>query len=149
MNRAGHALLRAVIERNVGLKDAIAKGDCKIIAAEINGWMPPDMQITPANVHEALKGCAAYPVPTVNATVLRERIDAIPELFSARVNCALRGNAGIGAMQAIANELNKSPDPAERVTVSDVEAAMGLTIVPQPAKTAAGAATLEGRGGQG
>ena len=144
MNREGLTLLRAVIERNVKLKDAVKRGQCDIIAADLNGWMPPDMQITPVDVAQALKGHPEFPVPQHNAGVLRKRIDGVPALFSARISCALRGEAGIGGLQAIVNELNLSPDPKEHVTLADVEAAMGLAAVPIPENVVAGAAKMVG-----
>lgn len=144
MNAEGLILLRAVIERTASLNGAVKKGDCKAIVAEVNGWLPADMKVGEADVYNAMKGRAEFPGPEHNAEVLRARIDKIPVLYSARINCALAGEAGVGARQAIANELNRSPDPAEHVSLADVDAAMAIRVAPRPDNPAAGAADMVG-----
>lgn len=149
MNAEGLTLLRAVVERTAGLNGAVKKGDCKAIAAEVNGWMPEGMKVSEADVYYAMKDRPEFKGPARNAEVLRARIDKMPTLFSARINCALAGDAGVGARQAIMNECNLSPDPAQHVTFEDVEAAMALRVAPSPEKPAAGAADLVGKGASG
>jgi hypothetical protein len=145
MNHEGRKLLAAVIGRDASLKDHVKKGDCKAIAAAVNGYMPKDMQISPVDVFQSLAGSPGFAMPEHNAEVLRARIDKVGVLHSARINVALRGAGGEGAIQAIVNELNLSADPTEHVTVADVTAAMELRIAPAPTDTAAGAAALVGR----
>lgn len=124
MNREGLALLRCVIERIEGLREDVRRGDCRVIAAAVNGFMPADMQITPNDVYYALIDSPQFKRPApLNSEVLRARIDRVPELFSARLN---------GDWQAIANELNRSPNPEEQVTLADVRAAMDVRVVPKP-----------------
>lgn len=124
MNREGLALLRCVIERIEGLQEDVKRGDCRVIAIAVNSFMPPDMQITPNDVYYALLDSPHFRRPGLrNAEVLRARIDCVPELFSARLH---------GNHQAIVNELNKSPNPEEQVTLADVRAAMDIRAVPKP-----------------
>lgn len=149
MNSEGRALLAAVIARDASLKDHVKKGDCKAIAAALNGYMPKDMQITPVDVYQSLQGVPGFAMPQHNAKVLRARIDKVAVLYSARINVALRGAGGEGAIQAIVNELNLAADPTEHVTTADVVAAMELRAAPAPTDTAAGAAALEGAAGIG
>lgn len=149
MNAEGLILLRAVIERTASLNGAVKKGDCKAIVAEVNGWLPADMKVGEADVYNAMKGRAEFAGPKHNAEVLRARIDKIPVLYSARINCALAGEAGVGARQAIMNECNLSSNAAEHVTLADVDAAMAIRVAPQPTKTAEGAADLVGKGAAG
>jgi hypothetical protein len=146
MNAEGYKLLGAVIARDASLKKAVATGDCKTIAASLS-WMP--FELTPVDVHYAIKDLPEYPQPKHNAGELRKRIDGIPELFSARLSCQLRGAAGVGGLQAIVNELNRSPNPAEHVSVEDVDAAMGLSIEPAPANPVAGTVELVGQSALG
>lgn len=146
MNAEGYKLLGAVIARDAALKGAVAKGDCKVIAAALS-WIP--YEITPVDVHNAIKDLPDYPKAEKNAGELRKRIDSDPVLFSARISSAMRGEAGVGGLQAIVNELNKSPDPAQQVSLADVEAAMGFAPVAQPTNVAAGEANLVGKSGLG
>lgn len=144
MNREGLNLLRMVIERHAGLEDAVKQGDCKSIAAAVNGSMPPDMQITAVDVYQSLRGAPNFGMPTHNSQVVRARIDSMPTLYSARLNAALKGKPGEGAIQTIVNELNLSPDPAEHVTHADVVAAMELAVEPAPEKVVSATAELVG-----
>lgn len=149
LNAEGLHLLRAIIDRNAAYKKLVAEGDCKSIAADVNGYMPKTMQIAPVDVHYALLGNAEYKVEAKNPQVLRARIDGMPVLYSARVNSAMKGAAGEGAIQAIVNECNRSDDPKEHVTAADVVAAMDLRVAAKPDKVVEGAADLSGKGGVG
>lgn len=133
MNREGVALLRALIFKMWSLNQARENGDCGTIAGEVNLWMPPDMQITAADVHAAL-GRVDPTTATLNSAVLREKIDRMPVLYSARIS---------GDYQAILNEIIADPECAG-ATLADVVEAMAMRRVPQPTNIVSGAATLVG-----
>lgn len=120
MNAEGIALLRLVIFKMWALREARENGDCAAIAREINTWMPPEMQITGTDVDLALRGQVNG--VRVNTEVLRDKIDRIPVLFSARLN---------GDYQAILNEVIRDPE-LRHATLADVVEAMAVRPVPQP-----------------
>lgn len=125
-------LLRAVIERDASLVSAIETGDCKVIAATVNGYMPADLQITPVDVYQALKDRPGFRLPTLNAEILRDRIDKMPTLYSARIN---------NDAQCILNELHIAGDP---VSLIDVEVAMTVRALPKPDRIIQGSAAMAG-----
>lgn len=132
MNAEGLALLRALIFKMWSLNEARECGDCQAVADEINSWMPPGCKVTGAHVDLALRGAQA--LVRVNVSLLRDKIDRLPVLYSARLNCDY---------QAILNEVIKDPDLAH-ATLADVVEAMALCSVPRPSIVVAGAATLTG-----
>ena len=129
MNSEACTLLRCIIERTASLDEAVRAGDCNAIALMLNGWMPPGMQLTPADIAQALPGGQR---PTRNAQVLRARIDAIPVLYSARIN---------GDAQCILNELHIIGDG---VSLADVQAALAVQALPRPSFVVQGSASLFG-----
>jgi hypothetical protein len=138
VNREGAVLLGLVIGRIAGIEEEVRRGDCKVIAAVVNQIMPPEMQLTPADVYQAIRNRPDFPEITMNAHILRARIDAIPVLYSARLN------ADAGGMQTILNELIKDTDLVPVPSLDDVKAAMALRREPKPELVVCGAASLVG-----
>lgn len=135
LNRDGVALLGALIDRMDALAPDVERGDCATIAAKLNGFMPPELQLSPADVYAAVADRPDFGGPRMNVEILRARIDANPVLYSARLN---------GDHQAIFNELNMDAELAGKITMADVDAAMRLRVVPRPERTVAGSAALVG-----
>lgn len=133
LNREGVSLLRALIFKMWSLNEAREHGDCKAIADELSLWLPPDMEITPADVAAAL-GRNREGQVTVNVSLLRDAIDKTPSLFSARLNCDY---------QAILNEVIGKPG-LEAATLADVVEAMALRVVSRPTSVVSGSVKLVG-----
>ena len=117
----GTALLRLVIFKMWSLMEARQNGDCQKMADEINSWMPPEFKITAYDVKRALSNGSDDTV-TVNIELLRDKIDKLPALYSARLN---------GDYQAIYNEVRKDPE-LKNISLADVVEAMASRPVPQP-----------------
>lgn len=137
LNREGVALLRALIFKMWSLREARENGDCAAIASEINLWLPDAMQVSAADVYAALDGITDR--VKLNSAVLRDTIDRMPHLFSARLS---------GDYQAILNEVQHAPQCAH-VTFADVVEAMASKPVPRPAHATIGVAALVGASGLG
>lgn len=135
LNGEGTELLRALIGRMSELTPDVERGDCKAIAAKLNGWLPQDLELSPADVFAAVRSRPDFGGPRMNVEILRARIDANPVLYSARIN---------GDRQAIFNELNMDPELVGQITIADVDAAMNLRPVPRPVLVVSGAAALVG-----
>lgn len=133
LNKEGVALLRALIFKAWSLNQAREAGDCSAIAEELSTWLPPDMTIEAADVYAAL-GRDRESKATLNSAILRDKIDALPVLYSARLN---------GDYQAILNEVRKDTVCSD-ATLADVVDAMAFRAVMQPANIARGRASLVG-----
>jgi hypothetical protein len=134
VNAEGIALLRMLIFKMWSLNEAREHQNCEAMAVEINTWMPPGLKITSAHVDLALRGGARSDI-SVNTMLLRTKIDKLPVLYSARINCDY---------QAILNEVIKDHD-LTAATLADVVEAMALARVPPPKLVVAGAAALVGK----
>lgn len=137
MNAEGLALLRALIFKMWSLNEARENGDCNAVAEEINTWLPPGCKVTAAHVDLALRGAEAK--VRVNVSLLRDKIDKSPVLYSARLN---------GDYQAILNEVLKDHD-CQAATLADVVEAMAMRKVSKPSVIAAGSASMVGVSGLG
>lgn len=135
LNRDGISLLRQLIDRMDGMRRHVQIGDCKSIAVELNYWMPDDVSLSAADVYAAIADHPEYPRINVNIEILRARIDAMPTLYSARLN---------SDHQTILNELNMVQELVGKVTADDVKAAMSLRAVPKPTIVVTSAAKLTG-----
>ncbi len=134
----GVNLLRMLIHKMWSLNEARHNGDCQSIADEINAWMPEVAQCVEAwDVAKALG--RSSPEPVVNVDLLRDQIDALPQLYSARLN---------GDYQAILNEVRLLPELGT-VNLVDVIEAMASRPVPQPEYVVQAAAKLVGKGSSG
>lgn len=132
LNAEGTGLLRALIFKMWSLREARENGDCASIATEINAWLPPGMKVDAADVQRAL-GRNEDGV-TLNIAVLRDKIDRMPALYSARLN---------GDYQAILNEVRADPECTD-ATLADIVEAMAHRVVPTPEIIVAGSANLVG-----
>jgi len=133
LDAQGISLLRMLIMKMWALNEARQNGDCQAMADEINGWMPPEAKvIEPADIAKALGRVNSHPV--VNVELLRDSIDRIPYLFSARLN---------GDYQAILNEVLKIPECAN-ATLVDVIEAMATRTVSRPDATVSGTVKMVG-----